>query len=596
MKNISVKVFIGLILIIGFLVYLSALPNDFVWDDEEQIANNLIIRDWNNLPLIFTSSTFYGGGAGLSGGFYRPLVTLSYFFNYHIWKLIPLGFRFFQVIIHLLNLILIFLILKKIFSSQGIKYSKEISALAALLFAVHPVNVESVAYLGSIGEILYTFFILLAFLYFIKNKFYLGLFFSFLGLLSKETAVIIFPIFAFYLFIFANPARNDKEFSEKKQSAMPLIKIFSRIAPKFRIWLNYIFGSGLVIGIYLFLRLVVAKIPAVSSHLAPISTASFLKRALTIPYEITSYLRIIFFPKNLSISSHFVVSSIFDIRFWGALTFIILTLALIAFYIFKIRSLRPAKSKLSTFFILWFSIGLLPTLNIIPLDMTIAERWLYFPMIGLLAWISLLIVQLIQNFPKIWRKISYILLILIIIMLSIRTVVRASNWKNGLTLFSHDIQYSKNSFDLANNYGVELFRVKKIDEAEKHFTKSIKLQPKWAIPHNNLGAAIERKGDLEGALTEYKKAIELSDYYLAYENVGGVLLKMKKFDEAKNFLSQALLKFPRNANLKWELALVYLNENDTKKATSLLLMAFQDDPRNQKVIQLLKAIQSGSKI
>ena len=228
--------------------------------------------------------------------------------------------------------------------------------------------------------------------------------------------------------------------------------------------------------------------------------------------------------------------------------------------------------------------------------MTVAERWLYFPMIGLLAFISYILFQLKDGLPRIGQKFLFAFIILILLLLGARTVLRNENWKNGLTLFSHDIQYSKNSFDLENNYGVELFRVSKFDEAKEHFEKSIELQPKWTYPHNNLGAVLERSKDLEGALTEYKKATELSDYYLAYENIGGILLKMNKYSEAKDFLSQSLLKFPRNANLKWQLALVYLKENDIQKATALLLMALQDDSQNQKVRQLLGAIQNGIEI
>ncbi len=149
---------------------------------------------------------------------------------------------------------------------------------------------------------------------------------------------------------------------------------------------------------------------------------------------------------------------------------------------------------------------------------------------------------------------------------------------------------------MENNLGVDLCRGSKFDRAEEHFKKSIELQPKWTYPHNNLGAVLEKKGDLEGALTEYKKSVELSDYYLAYENIGGILLKMKKYNEAKDFLLNALQKFPKNANLKWQLTLVYIAESDTQKDTSLLTMALQDDPQNRKVIQLLSAIQNGIKI
>ncbi len=565
MKKFSTKFLIGLILIVGFLVYVNALPNGFVWDDEEQIAKNLVIRDWSNLPLVFTSSTFYGGGAGLSGGFYRPLVTLSYFLNYHVWGLNPFGFRLSQLLFHLANLILIFLILRKIFLSQNIKYGDEISALATLLFAVHPANVESVAYLGSIGEVLYVFFTLLAFWFFLKNRFYLGFLFSFCGLFSKETSLIVFPLFALYLFIF--------------------------IKPKIKMWLRYIAGSTITIGTYLFLRLYVAKLHIVLSYFSPISEASFLQRIQTIPYELFSYLKTIFFPKNLYIAQQFVVSSASDIRFWGSLIFLLLIFALVGFYIWK------TKSKVGAFFPLWFLGAFVPVSNIIVLDMTIAERWLYFPMIGLLAFLSYIIFQFKDKLPSFARKILFFVIILALLMLGIRTIIRNSDWKDSLTLFSHDIKYSKNSFDLENNYGVALFREGNYDEAMVHFKKSMELQPGWTFNHNNLCAVFQRQGKLEEALVECKKSMGLEDYYLAYENTGVVLIKLQRLDEAEDFLSNALLKFPHNANLKWQLALVYyLKGYDEEKSISLLYGALNDDPQNISVQQVIEIIQKGLKV
>ncbi len=166
--------YLALIISVGFLVYVNSLPNGFLWDDEEQIVNNLVIRSWSNLPLIFTSSTFYAGGAGLSGGFYRPLVTLSYLLNYHIWGLNPFGFRLFQIVFHLSNSVLLFFILRKILLAQGINLADEISFFAALLFTVHPANIESVVYLASIGEVLYVFFGLLAIWVFLGGVSYNG--------------------------------------------------------------------------------------------------------------------------------------------------------------------------------------------------------------------------------------------------------------------------------------------------------------------------------------------------------------------------------------------------------------------------------------
>lgn len=583
MKN---SVAIILILIAGFLVYINALPNGFVWDDEEQIVNNAVIRDWENLPLLFTSSTFYAGGAGLSGGFYRPIVSLSYLFNYHVWGLMPFGFRIFQLLFHLFNLVLIFYLLKKILDNQKIQNSMTVAGLAVLLFAVQPANVESVAYLGSIGEILYTFFILLGIFIFItginyknrtiKNKnFDIAFLLIFCGLLAKETAVVALPLLFFYLWIF--------------------------VKPRLKVYLSFFFSSSMTVGAYLILRFFVAKISAVQTHYAPISIASFWERIQTIPLAVLVYLKIIFFPNDLSISRHFVVASSSDIRFWGALAILLASAVAFCFYFYKTRA------KIPFFFSLWFFVSLAPALNVIPLEMTTAERWLYFPLIGMSALVSLLVVTLIGKTKGFWRHVFCGVLVLIIMALAIRTVIRNADWKDGLTLYTHDVKIvsrvsPKGSFDLENNCGVELFRAGKIDEAEGHFRKSVELQPRWPYSQNNLGAVLEQKNDLEGALAQYKKAIEVDDYYLAYENVGGILIKMKKYGEAKDFIEKSLLKFPQNNKLKLYLAWLYAADNvspkeeDKQKALILLSQILYDDPQNIIAQQLYLMLQNGQKI
>ncbi len=118
-QRLKIKHFILIIFLIGFMVYLNILPNGFVWDDEEQIVNNGIIQNLGNLPKLFTSSTFQTGGTGtLSGYYYRPTMTTSFMFNFALWKLNPFGYHFFQLVIHLLNASLVFLILNYLFQDR----------------------------------------------------------------------------------------------------------------------------------------------------------------------------------------------------------------------------------------------------------------------------------------------------------------------------------------------------------------------------------------------------------------------------------------------------------------------------------------------
>ncbi|MCU0652833.1 MAG: tetratricopeptide repeat protein [Candidatus Pacebacteria bacterium] len=576
---------VAVLVIAGFFVYANALLNDFVWDDEEQVVNNTVIRDWRNFPLIFTSSTFYAGGAGLSGGFYRPLVTLSYFINYSVWGLQPFGYHLLQLLFHCANAALVFYLLKSILEKYGAVNGRAVAIAAALIFAVHPANVESVAYVGSIGEVTYTFLMLAGLFLLVRSldasgaitnqkNFFAAFAVVFLGLLAKETAMIAFLLMFVYLLLFGK--RN------------------------WGIYLKFLTGTALAAGFYLYLRIAVAKIAAVPDHYAPIYYAPLWQRLLTVPQEVFQYLKTIFWPDVLSISRHFVVVSPPDPAFWQPFLVLLALAVVIVFYIYKTRS------KLFVFFVLWFGVTLAPVLNIIPLDMTMAERWLYAPIIGALAAVIFAVSGPFSRIDLGKQKIALVLFAGVVIALGARTVSRNFDWRNGLSLYGHDIAQAgyvspQGTFDLENNFGVELFRSGGAAAAGEHFKRSIELQPKWASSQNNLGAVLQRQGDLEGALKQYRIAADMN-YYLAHENIAGILMQMKKYDEAKKFLEESLVKFPQNSKLQLDLALLYAadnigNDKDAKqKAIYLLSLVLRADPQNGMAQQLYLMLQNGQKI
>ena len=182
-------------------------------------------------------------------------------------------------------------------------------------------------------------------------------------------------------------------------------------------------------------------------------------------------------------------------------------------------------------------------LQLVSLDMTVADRWFYFPMIGLLGMIGTML--------SFWQgRMTIYISIIIICLFSIRSYIRTLDWKNGLTLFSKDIKIVSGSFDLENNLGVELFRAGDYKNAKIHFENSTKIAPFWWTNWNNLGAIYEREKNYQVAAEYYQKAINNGQYYLAYENLAKILVlhgnDQKKTEE---FLQNTVRLFPRNQNL-----------------------------------------------
>ena len=155
------KKILPLILIfISVLLYLNTLSNAFVYDDAYVITENYFIKSLGNLPKLFTKDYL-----PLSGELsYRPIVTLTYFFDYAIWRLNPLGYHLTNIILHTINAFLFYLFMK------SISRNSSLSILATLLFLSHPLLTETVNAVCYREDILASIFFLLAFVYFIKIR------------------------------------------------------------------------------------------------------------------------------------------------------------------------------------------------------------------------------------------------------------------------------------------------------------------------------------------------------------------------------------------------------------------------------------------
>lgn len=562
-ENKSTPAIVFLIMIFGIFTFANMLGNSFVWDDEEMVVNNFPFFKIENIPRVFTQATFFSGGSELSGWFYRPVVMLTFLLVAMLFGQTPFGFHFVQLALHITNAVLLFFIFTAAFTKVDKNLGRPMALFLSLIFVVHPAHVESVSYIASTAEPLYTLLLLVLFLLLIKKeKLQLNIktgilvvFLFTLALLTKEGAIVFLPLAGLYLILFEEKGKT----------------IF---------WAKYLLSA---LGLYLFVKLAFFGIQFQKpSFLSPIAQAGLQERVLTAPYSLFVFLRTFFFPKELAVSQHFVIKDVLDVRFPAGVFSVILTM-LTLFYLLK------KKNKTGIFFIFWFFAFVVLVLNILfPLDMTFAERWLYFSMIGLLG----LSGSILLEFQKIIKKhpsIFVVLALFIVILLSLRTVVRNTDWKDGGTLYSRDIKTSKNSFDLENNLGVELFRKGDLESAKTHFERSVELQPNWAISLNNLGAVYNRLKDPEKAEFYYQKAIEKADYYLAYENLALLLVKKPNSEKTLNFLQEAVLKFPKNPKINIASAIVYyqLGKRDEALRFAARAVQFDSSPQSQFIYQTI---------
>ena len=514
--------------LIGLIVYFRVFFNGFVWDDQDQIVNNPLIQHISNFFYFFTGSTFATGGAvqALAGAFYRPFLSIVFTFIFSVWGLNPFGFHLFDVTLHIVNTILMFFLIKRVLNLEKLQYSQTAAFVVVSLYLVHPANVESVAYISATSELMYVFFLLV------------GLLTALSFCLKKYTSFIQLSIifFAILASLFSK---------ESGILSIVLILVLSWLYFRNKFVLLLI-ACASSLGVYSFFRFSIATLSS-NQQLSPIpiAHASLMERLLTVPYELLSYLRLIFFPMSLHISQVDLITNASDYRFSISLVIVFVSFIILGVILLKSKS----DKKLNLFFLLWFFTSIALVLNIIPLDFTIAERWLYLPLVGFFGMVALLISEVLSSNKSFQKIIIFCILFLFFIFFSLRSMIRTANWQNPLTLFSHDAVLSNNSAELLNNYGVALYTAGDHGKAREEFARALRLAPDNLWTLNNLGSIYAQEGNYKKAKSLYEKSIQKSPTSTAYENLAQIYSLTEKPSETFSFVKQALITFPNSAKL-----------------------------------------------
>lgn len=536
---------IHIIAIVGFLVFGNAIFNDFVGDDTPQIIDNIYVHSLRNIPNFLTGSTFYSGSTQSAGVYYKPFLSTYFSIIYTFFGPNYIALHFFQILLHIVNACIIFLFFKHFFR-------KSVSLILALVFLVHPINSESVFYISAAQEVLFFFFGMLALWILInfrsKKSTILASMCLFFSLLSKETGVLFIGISILYL-LFFNKNR--------------LYVVFGFLVP--------------AIAAYTFLRIHAVGI-LTKSMAAPIDHLNLLERSFNMPEIFFFYIKTFIFPLNLASSyqwayayisyNHFFLPLIFDFLF-------IVVIASFAALFYKKDLYKYFKTYI--FFASWFLLGMLFHLQLIPLDVTAAERWFYFPIVGLLGMMGVFLGIFNSHIEKKW---IFTVVGILLLLLSARTIVRSFDWRNDFTLASRDIKVSPDAYDLEAIISNELIKQGKFKEAKIHAEQSVRLYP-YLTTYNILGLVYLGLGDYKKAKEAYLNALKFGDYYITYENLAGLTLITGDPNKNIHFIKSSLKKFPQDAKLWLFLAILEYKNNDIENAKAAITQAYSYDQNPQ---------------
>ncbi len=494
-------------------VYLKSLNNQLTnWDDDRYITNNADITTLHGDSVSYTVKKAF---TSYVMGNYHPLTMLSYCIEYHYFKLSPKPYHITNLVMHLLNTLLVLTFIWLLSKQKWVAFT------VALLFAIHPMHVESVAWISERKDVLYSFFYLAAlctYLLYLKKDSFVKLFYaitlllSVLSLLSKGMAVS-FPICLFAIDYFLDRKVTIKTITEK----LPFV------------FLSLVFGY-------------VAIHAQQSFNTINLSNYGYFERILFSSYGLLLYLWKFVFPFNLSCLYGYPTKKegLYPIMVYVAP--IIVTAILILLY----KTKKSGKDIL--FGVGFFLTTIFLVLQLLPVgNAIIADRYSYLPYIGLFFIVGRYLNKLWESKSKeviIYKQISVAAVVIISFIFCYATAKRSLLWHDSFVLWNNAIDDAKEADEAFIAYycrGQAYHRLSQYEKAIHDFDKALTLKKDYADAYYDRGYANDALGNYEQAIKDYTSAIKLKqDYADAYCNRGNAYYKLQKIKQALEDYNSAL--------------------------------------------------------
>jgi tetratricopeptide (TPR) repeat protein len=520
----SVVIFIYSALILSTLLVFWQVRNfDFTgYDDNSYIYENPhVLKGITADSIIWAFTTSHTG-------YWHPLTWLSLMLDCQIFGAKPGPIHVVNVVFHIINTILLFAIFNRMTARIWP------SAFVAAAFALHPMHVESVAWIAERKDVLSTLFFLLtlaAYINYVRRRgffpYLLTLLLFVLGLLAKPMLVIL----PFVLLLLDYWPLN--RFLNSKFSI--LNSIFEKVP---------FFVLAAVSGVITFLA---------QHNVGTVAGIDILPLKYRFANVFLSYARYIgklFVPQNLAV---FYPPDIHTFKPWQVamyiLLFILITILVILFG--RNRKFLPVGW-------FWFIGTLVPVIGLVQVGaQAYADRYTYIPYIGLFIMLAWGLPDFLSKLPQ--RKIILgPLMIIVLATLGILAHRQVGFWKNGLTLFSHAIEVTQNNVVAHDELGNAYLRLGRYQDAIESYKRSIKIKPDYAESHYNLGVSYLNIGRFQDALESCMRAVKIKpDYAEAYNGLGTVYLNIGRFQDALESYRQAIKIRPDYAEAHYNLGVIY---------------------------------------
>ena len=576
--------------------FLPALKADFIsLDDGLFVTRNPHVRSgllWENVRWAFSN---------VEAANWHPLAWLSHMLDCQVFGLRPEGHHFTNVLVHSINGVLLFYVLVRATGSPWRSFS------AASLFALHPLRVESVAWVAERKDVLCALFFLLTLLAYQKyaersapitsgaegNKkrpkrdrdpsspagpafqyYLLSLFLFIAALLSKPMAVtlpFVLLLLDYWPLRRLIAGQSQPVQANARTGQTPRPRIHSRVLVE---KLPF-FALSILVGI----------ITLLGQHKAGAVTVEGLPLSARLGNGLVSYCRYLaktIWPTNLSVFYPYTGLKPTLVAFSAMLLLFSTLMA------FRFRKARP---YLLTGW-LWFCITLLPVSGIVQVGaQSMADRYTYLPSIGIL----ILAVWSLSDFLARFRNplpIPSTLLSLALLLCFVLTWRQLNYWKNSEILFRHSIAATTENWMAHCNLGIALNQQGKTKEAVTEFRESLKFNPDYSIARQNLGASLLTQGDTAEAIIHLQEAVKLKpDYALAHCNLGAAYRLSGNVDQALAEFQEAIKLRPADAESHYDLGIVLKAKGRGAEAIEQFQEALKYEPGFARARQSLEELQ-----
>ena len=452
---------------------------------------------------------------------WHPVTWLSHMLDVELFGMNPGAHHWTSVVFHMANTLLLFTVLRLMTGNVWR------SGFVATLFAIHPLHVQSVAWIAERKDLLSTFFGLLAIWRYIR--------YVQLPTIGRFMAVHLF----FILSLMAKPMMVTLPFVLLLLDYWPLERFRFGLKPEIN---HHSQRSDLKTALILekIPLLVVSALSCIITVYAQ-QTGGAVGSSIAYPFYVrmanalvayVSYIGQMIWPANLAVFYPHPGM----MPGWRIIVAAILLTGISCLAIKFVKS----KPWLMVGW-LWFLGTLVPVIGLVQVGtQAMADRYTYVPLIGLFIMIAWGGPDLLKRFR--YQKVGLAVIAgLITITLTIVSWGQVKTWQSSVTLFERALAVTKNNYVAHNNLGHYWLKEGRLTEAIEHFTKAVKINPKFELAYLNLGVALSRQGEIDAAIRSYTRALQVKpDFVVAYNNLGNALYRQGKYQQAIANYRQAI--------------------------------------------------------